>query len=124
MTMLKWLVIRKPKALLYFGVGLASVIYLSIYALVWNSQAYETAVQAVRDSESIRSNLGRISTIWLKPAGFRVKYSGSVGTAHFVVHVMGMSRSGEVSIDLAYEVDHWNIVQLYLDGMPIDSTGN
>ena len=102
------------------------VLFLGLYFLTIQSDAYGEAEHFAQTNPEVMKVTGPISEIRFKFwSGFHVNYSGSGGEASFVLNVKGGKEESALDIRMLRIANSWHVQEAYLTtknqkGIPID----
>ena len=99
--------------LLVLGAGLAAAIYFGYHKLeqtLKSSEAYTTALTALKANEEVKDELGEIKDTGFPLGAFSTNTDGS-GNAAFVMSVQGSKASGQYEVELVRSNSVWRLVK-------------
>lgn len=98
-----------------------ALLYAVVYFMGSRGDAFKFAEQAIRNSQSLQAQIGKIERVRLAPSGpykERLSVSGD-GWATMMIEVTGATKTVALDVKMKKTNGVWAIEQASLDGKPV-----
>lgn len=102
---------RKLKKWVLVWILLVGALFMGTYFYSANSEAYHFASEWVRQSDSVRSVVGEVRKVRLRPwADYRQHYDGDSTRATLTLDIQGTKASARVRLEVRKVDSQWSTV--------------
>lgn len=96
------------------------LLYVAVYFMASHGDAFEFAEQAIKNSRSLQTQIGKVERVRLAPSGgYHEKFVNSDAWVMMKVEVTGTAQSVALDMKVKKTDGNWSIEQVLLDGKPV-----